>query len=89
MSKRTVVSGSSMFLDEKNYVSLHRDSYHASFGWGRYLAALTWYGALSGNSTLDVTYTPTSSSAGKVTDAQREILNKAANDAVKSTGIWN
>ena len=89
MSKRTVVSGSSNFLDEKNYVSLHRDSYHASYGWGRYLAALTWYGALTGNSTLDVKYTPTSSSAGKITDAQRKILNKAANDAVKSTNLWN
>ena len=89
MDKRTIVSGSSMFLDEKNYISLHRDSYHLSFGWGRYLAAVTWYGALTGNSTLDVTYTPTSSSAGKITDAQREILNKAANDAVKGTGLWN
>ena len=89
MSKRTVVSGSSNFLDEKNYVSLHRDSYHASYGWGRYLAALTWYGALTGNSTLDVKYTPTSSSAGEITAEQRKILNKAANDAVKGTNLWN
>lgn len=88
IEKRTVVSGSSNFLDETTYVGLHRDSYHASYTWGRYLAALTWYGALTGNSTLDVDYT-SSSFKTTMTDAQRAVLNRAANDAVKSTGLWN
>lgn len=88
MEKRTVVSGSSNFLDETKYVGLHRDSYHASYTWGRYLAALTWYGALTGNSTLDVKYT-SSSFRTTMTDAQRAVLNRAANDAVKGTGLWN
>lgn len=35
---------------------MHRDEIHLSFGLGRYLAALTWYGTLTGRSVLENTF---------------------------------
>jgi len=66
--------------------TLHRDSYHCSFNYGRYLAALTWYACLTGNSVLDNTYTNTSH---PIPEDARPVINKAANDAAKSVGFWN
>lgn len=40
----------------KNVTNLHRDTYHASLGIGRYLLGLVWYKALSGRSVLDNTF---------------------------------
>ena len=37
--------------------SVHRDSFHASYGLGRYALALTWYGFLTGNPIKDNDFT--------------------------------
>ncbi len=59
---------------------VHRDSYHASLGAGRYLLALCWYKALTkkdiSNHTFDDFDEP-------VTASEREIVMKAVNSAVK------
>lgn len=66
--------------------TLHRDSYHSSYNYGRYLTALTWYAALSGNSVLDNKF---SHKTYPLPEDARPVIVKAANDAVRSTGIWN
>jgi len=35
---------------------IHRDTFHASLGLGRYALALTWYATLTGRSVLDNTF---------------------------------
>ena len=35
---------------------IHRDTFHASYGIGRYALALTWYKTLMGRSVLDNTF---------------------------------
>ena len=37
---------------------LHRDTFHASYGLGRFLLALTWYGCLTGDDVREVTFRP-------------------------------
>ena len=39
-------------------LNLNRDGFHLSLDYGRYLAALTWYGFFTKNSPLDVSYEP-------------------------------
>jgi len=49
-----IPSGESFQKALDNGISkLHRDTFHASLGIGRYILALTWYGALTGRSVLD------------------------------------
>jgi|GEM_PF-6024844 len=67
-------------------VSLHRDSYHMSRRFGRYLVALVWYRCLTGNSVLNNTYT---NKSYPITEEARKIINAAAQKAVDDTGIWN
>ena len=43
-----IPSGKGMFYLAKKGLKMHRDNYHASLGLGRYLLALIWYGALTG-----------------------------------------
>ena len=69
-----------------NYITLYRDSYHASHHHGRYLVALTWYRALTGKSVLENTYTNT---RYPINEIARPIINAAAQKAVDDTGIWN
>ena len=38
--------------------SLNRDGFHLSYGYGRYAAALTWYGVLFDKSVKDVSFRP-------------------------------
>ena len=46
-------------FDYKNGgLSLNRDGFHLTLGYGRYAAALTWYCKLFGGKTADVTYAP-------------------------------
>ena len=73
-------------LDTTNLRTLHRDGYHASFNYGRYLGALTWYAALTGNSVIDNKYT---FKTYPIPEDARPVINKAAQDAVNSTGLWN
>ncbi len=68
--------------------TLHRDGYHSSHLYGRYLGALVWYGALSGNSPIATTYTHQYN--GNTIDANAaDILKNAAQDALDAYGRWN
>ncbi len=65
---------------------LTRDGYHLSLGKGRYIAALTWYEALSGRSVVGNSYLPDGSEAGTKAVSARDarICRKAAHKAVSS-----
>ena len=43
-------------LRQKGIQKLHRDTFHASFGVGRYALALLWYRVLTGNSVVENTF---------------------------------
>lgn len=66
--------------------TLHRDSYHCSYGYGKYFLALVWYGCLSGNSVLHNKY---EHKTYKIPEVERQILKEAAQKAIDDTGIWN
>ena len=44
-------------LRQNGIQKLHRDTFHASYGVGRYALALLWYRVLTGNSVLENTFT--------------------------------
>ena len=50
---------------------LHRDTFHASYGLGRFLLALTWYGKLTGDDVRAVTFRPFDEDVGE------EVLERA------------
>ena len=60
-----------------NY-KVYRDSFHASFGVGRYILALTWYKALTGK---DITKDSFSEFDRPVSEQEREIAIKAVDSA--------
>jgi len=52
-----IPSGDAMYRALENGIGkIHRDSFHASLGAGRYLLALLWYGYLTGKSVADVPF---------------------------------
>ena len=57
---------------------IHRDTFHASLGAGRYLLALTWYKALTGN---DIANNDFDDFDEPVNDKERKIVIKAVNAA--------
>jgi hypothetical protein len=57
---------------------IHRDTFHASYGAGRYLLALTWYKALTGK---DITNNDFDDFDEPVSDKVRQIVIKAVNAA--------
>ena len=59
---------------------VHRDTYHASRGAGRYLLALCWYKALTGK---DISGNTFRDFDVPVSEEEREIVIKAVNAAVK------
>lgn len=59
---------------------VHRDTFHASFGFGRYLLALTWYKTLTGN---DISCNEFNDFDEAVSQEEREIAIKAVNSVVK------
>ncbi len=69
-------------------VSLHRDSYHLSYKYGRYLVALVWFRCLTGNSIENNDFVnPTEKY--QINDEERAILTNAAQRAVDESGLWN
>ena len=44
----TIPSGTAMLALSEMGEKVHRDTFHASLGLGRYLLALVWFGALTG-----------------------------------------
>ena len=59
---------------------MHRDTYHASLGCGRYLLALTWYKMLTRR---DISKNDFDDFDEPVTKEEREIVIKAVNSSVK------
>ena len=62
---------------------LTRDGYHLSYGIGRYIAACTWFEALTGRSVVGNTYRPDGSEHGTeaITAADALIAQRAAHKA--------
>ena len=58
---------------------IHRDTFHASFGAGRYLLGLVWYKYLTGNDISNDTFDNLDE---PITDEQRKIIIKAVNSAL-------
>lgn len=63
---------------------MHRDTYHASYGIGRYALGLLWYSILTGN---DITNNTFSDFDDEVTEAQIEIAKKCVTEICKSYGL--
>jgi len=59
---------------------VHRDTFHASFGFGRYLLALTWYKTLTGK---DISCNSFNDFDEAVSEKEREIAIKTVNSIVK------
>ena len=69
-------SGDAMFRAVENGIGkIHRDTFHASLGAGRYLLALLWYGYLTGKPVEDV---PFCDFDVPVTDEEIAIVKKTA-----------
>ena len=76
--------GKAMFNATKFGVEkIHRDTFHASFGAGRYLLGLTWYKKLLGK---DITENAYDEFDEPVTQEEREIVIKAVNAAFDEEG---
>ena len=79
-------------LDESKYVALHRDGYHSSHLYGRYLGGLVWYSALTGNSPVANKYNHVYVKDGVnlYPDPElAEVIKHAAQDALDAYGRWN
>lgn len=59
---------------------MHRDTFHASLGKGRYLLALTWYKYITGN---DISCNNFNSLDESITEKERELIIKAVTTACK------
>ena len=66
--------------------TLHRDSYHGSYHYGRYLAGLVWYGCFTGNSVINNKYV---SPNYPIAEEEKMVLKEAAQKAIDDTGFWN
>ncbi|MBQ8658068.1 MAG: DUF4886 domain-containing protein [Clostridia bacterium] len=73
--------GKVMYWAQKNGIKcVHRDSFHAAFGIGRYLLALTWYAFLTGNSIDENTFNDFDESVSR---DEQEIAIQTINEIVK------
>ena len=70
--------GTAMFKAASLGLKVHRDTFHASFGAGRYLLALTWFKTLTGKEILKNNF---SDFDEPVTEEEREIILKAVDFA--------
>jgi hypothetical protein len=68
-SGRVMFNATQMGIDK-----VHRDTFHASLGVGRYMLALTWYKALTGNDIVGDTFNDFDV---PVSESEREIAIKA------------
>ena len=63
----------------KEGLTVHRDTFHASLGLGRYAIALAWYEMLTGNSTENNSFRDFDV---PVSEEEVKIAKKAAHEAV-------
>ena len=66
-------------LIDNGIPKIHRDTFHASFGIGRYALALTWYKTLTGHSVLGNSF---SDFDEPITDADVETIQKCVEKVV-------
>lgn len=71
-----IPSGQVLYNATQMGISVHRDTFHASMGVGRYMLALTWYKALTGN---DITADSFCDFDSHVSEMEREIAIRAVN----------
>lgn len=64
---------------------VHRDTFHASFGVGRYLLALCWYKTLTG---ADISNNTFNDLRAEVSEREREIAINAVNSIIKGEKSW-
>lgn len=78
------------FVDNEHpeYKTLHRDSYHCSRNYGRYLAALVMYSAFTGNSATNNKFV-NPETKWRISEDEANILREAAQKAIDESGIWN
>ena len=76
-----IPSGTAMIEASRRGLShLHRDTFHASLGAGRYILGLTWYKALFGK---DITENDFSDFDEPITEEERRIIIESVNAAFK------
>ena len=68
--------GKAMYKGVELGLKVHRDTFHASLGLGRYILALTWYKTLTGK---DITKNNFSALDKPVTRKERKLAIKAVN----------
>ena len=61
-------------------LTIHRDSFHASFGIGRYLLSLCWLRALTGADISEDSFMPLDA---PITDDERRIIIRAVNETAR------
>ena len=78
------------FVDTEHpeYKTLHRDSYHCSRNYGRYLAGLVMYSAFTGNSAANNKFVHPEAK-WRISESEANILREAAQKAIDESGIWN
>jgi hypothetical protein len=78
---RIIPSGESFQIAQMNHISkLHRDTFHASYGLGRYLLGLVWYETLTGNSIEANSFKDLDE---PVEDALIKVIKRCAHEAVE------
>ena len=78
-----IPSGTAMLALSKMGEKVHRDTFHASLGLGRYLLSLVWFGALTG---IDVSGDTFAELDEPITVFEREHAIEAALEALTSYG---
>ena len=73
-----IPAGKAMLTLSKTGLPVHRDTYHANFGYGRYLLALVWFKYLTGR---DISTNDFNEFDVPVTDEQRKAVIDAVNTA--------
>ena len=75
-----IPSGRVMYVLHKKIPAVHRDTFHASYGAGRFALALNWYRTLTGCDISNVTF---NSFDVPVTDEEYKAAIEAVNEAFK------
>lgn len=65
---------------EKGLGRIHRDTFHASYGAGRFLLALVWYGCITGN---DISHVRFAEFDEKVSERDYHIVIEAAEESIR------
>jgi len=70
---------------KKGISRIHRDTFHASLGTGRFLLALVWYGYITGNDISNVRFAQFDE---EISDREYQIARAAAQESIKEMRNW-